>query len=179
VVLGVAAQSTLGNIIAGIQIALTSPCKIGDTIYVDEKWCYVEDIRFTFMVVRVWDQRRLVIPLKYTVNNVFENWSMTNPHQVKSIIVHADYRINVDDVRKKYDELLRSNDKWDDVHDPVIEVVEAEKDTIQIRALCSGKDASTTGALHCELREQLVAYIATLEDGLYLNRTRVELNDQR
>jgi small-conductance mechanosensitive channel len=179
VVLGVAAQSTLGNIIAGIQIALTSPCKIGDTIYVDEKWCYVEDIRFTFMVVRVWDQRRLVIPLKYIVNNVFENWSMTNPHQVKSIIVHADYRINVDDVRKKYDALLRSNDKWDDVHDPVIEVVEAEKDTIQIRALCSGKDASTTWALHCELREQLVAYIATLEDGLYLNRTRVELNDQR
>lgn len=179
VVLGVAAQSTLGNIIAGIQIALTSPCKIGDTIYIDDEWCYVEDIRFTFMVVRTWDQRRLVIPLKYIVSNIFENWSMTNPHQVRSIVVHADYRINVDEVRKKYNELLRSNDKWDEEHEPVIQVVEAEKDTIQIRALCSGKDASTTWALHCELREQLVAYIATLEDGLYLNRTRVELNDKR
>ncbi|BAO54201.1 mechanosensitive ion channel family protein [Nonlabens marinus] len=179
VVLGVAAQSTLGNIIAGVQIALTSPAKIGDTVYIDDEWCYVEDIRFTFMVVRTWDQRRLVIPLKYIISNIFENWSMTNPHQVRPIIVHADYRINVEDVRKKYDELLHSNDKWDEEHEPVIQVVEAEKDTIQIRALCSGKDASTTWALHCELREQLVDYIASLEDGLYLNRTRVELDDLR
>jgi small-conductance mechanosensitive channel len=175
VVLGVAAQSTLGNIIAGIQIALTSPAKIGDTVIIDDDWGYVEDIRFTYMVIRTWDQRRLVVPLKYIINNIFENWSMTNPHQVRPIIVQADYRINVQKVRDQYETLLRENENWDQEHEPVIQVVEADKDTIQIRALCSGKDASTTWALHCELREQLVSYIAHLEDGIYLNKTRVEL----
>ncbi|WP_194851129.1 mechanosensitive ion channel family protein [Nonlabens antarcticus] len=175
VVLGVAAQSTLGNIIAGIQIALTSPAKIGDTIFIEDDWCYVEDIRFTFMVARTWDERRLVIPLKNIITNTFENWSMTSPRQVRPIIIHADYRINVEDVRKKYDELLRANDKWDEELEPVLQVTDADKDTIQIRALCSGKDASTTWDLHCELREQLIDYVAQLEDGLYLNRTRVEM----
>lgn len=175
VVLGVAAQSTLGNIIAGIQIALTSPAKIGDTVIINDDWGYVEDIRFTYMVMRTWDQRRLVIPLKFVVSNIFENWSMTNPHQVRPIVVHADYRINVQKVRDKYENLLRNNELWDEVHDPVIQVVEADKDTIQIRALCSGKDASTTWELHCQLREQLVTFIADLENGMYLNKTRVEL----
>lgn len=179
VVLGVAAQSTLGNIIAGIQIALTSPAKIGDTLVIDDEWCYVEDIRFTFMVVRTWDQRRLVIPLKYIISNIFENWSMTNPHQVRPIIVHADYRIEVQKVRQKYDELIRANDKWDEEHEPILEVVEAGEDTIQLRALCSGKDAKTTWELHCELREKLVEYVSQLEDGLYLNRTRVELKERK
>ena len=85
-------------------------------------------------------------------------------------------------VRERYEELLKNNDLWDGEHEPVLRVVEAGEDTIQMRALCSGKDASTTWALHCELREQLASYIADLEDGLYLNRTRVELekrpNDQ-
>lgn len=178
VVLGIAAQGTLGNIIAGMQIALTSPAKIGDTVIIKDDWGYVEDIRFTYMVVRLWDQRRLIIPLKYVISNIFENWSMTNAHQVRPIIVHADYRINVEDVRAKFHELLKQNDKWDKEHDPVVQVIEAGKDTIQLRALCSGKDASTTWDLHCELREELVAYIASLEDGLYLNRTRVELENK-
>ncbi|KQC34340.1 mechanosensitive ion channel protein [Nonlabens sp. YIK11] len=175
VVLGIAAQSTLGNIIAGIQIALTSPAKIGDTVIINDDWGYVEDIRFTYMVVRTWDQRRLVIPLKYVISNIFENWSMTNPHQVRPIIVHADYRIDVQKVREKYESLLRNHELWDGEHEPVIQVVEAGEDTIEMRALCSGKDASTTWDLHCELREQLVAFIADLEDGLYLTKTRVEL----
>jgi small-conductance mechanosensitive channel len=177
-VLGVAAQSTLGNIIAGIQIALTSPAKIGDTIIIKDEWCYVEEFRFTYMVARTWDQRRLIIPLKFIVSNIFENWSMTNAYLVKPIIVHADYRIDVALVRKKFNELLHDNDKWDEEQEAKVQIVEADKDTIQIRALCSGKDAITSYDLQCELREELVAYIAQLEDGLYLNRVRVEMKDK-
>ncbi len=178
VVMGIAAQSTLGNIIAGLQIAITSPAKIGDTVIIKDDWGYVEDIKFTYMVVRTWDERRLVVPLKYVISNIFENWSMTNAHQVRPIIVHADYRIDVEKVRDHFHTILKDNELWDGEHDPVVQVVEAGEKTIQIRALCSGKDASTTWALHCELREQLVAFIADLEKGLYLAKTRIEVREK-
>ena len=85
VIIGVAAQSTLGNIIAGLQIAFTKPVRVGDTVIIDDDWGYVEDIKFTFMVVRTWDLRRLVVPLKYVISNTFENWSMTSSHQIRPI----------------------------------------------------------------------------------------------
>ena len=106
VILGIAAQSTLGNIIAGIQIAITKPARIGDTVIIDDNWGYVEDIRFTYMVVRTWDWRRIVVPLKQVISNSFENWSMTSAHQIRPISIYADYRIDVKKVRKKFKEIL-------------------------------------------------------------------------
>ncbi|QLE02530.1 mechanosensitive ion channel [Galbibacter sp. BG1] len=172
VVLGVAAQSTLGNIIAGIQIAITRPAKIGDTIIIDDNWGYVEDITFTYMVVRTWDLRRLVVPLKEIISKTFENWSMTSANQIRPIILYADYRVDVEKIRTKFKELLESNEKWDKEHEPSVQVVEVTERAVKVRALCSAKDAMSSWDLHCELREQLVKYISSLEKGAYLTRSR-------
>ncbi len=177
VILGVAAQSTLGNIIAGIQIAITRPARIGDTVIIDDEWGYVEDIRFTYMVVRTWDQRRLVVPLKTIISNTFENWSMTSAHQVRPIILHADYEIDVSKIRSKFEELLKNNENWDEEEPPKVQVVETTEKGIKIRALCSAKDASTTWDLHCELREELVNYICQLENGKHLSKTRLQFEN--
>ncbi len=172
VVLGVAAQSTLGNIIAGIQIAITRPAKIGDTVIIDDNWGYVEDITFTYMVVRTWDLRRLVVPLKEIISKTFENWSMTSANQIRPIVLYADYHVDVDKIRAKFKELLESNDKWDKEQAPSVQVTEVTERSVQIRALCSAKDAMSSWDLHCELREQLVKYISSLEKGTYLTRSR-------
>ena len=174
VIIGVAAQSTLGNIIAGLQIAFTKPVRVGDTVIIEDDWGYVEDIKFTFMVVRTWDLRRLVVPLKYVISNTFENWSMTSSHQIRPIYLQADYRTNVSKVRSKFKELLEDHEDWDQDHPPVVQVTDMSDKTITIRALCSAKDASSTWDLHCSLREDLVRYICDLEDGVYLAKSRVE-----
>ncbi|MAN58880.1 MAG: mechanosensitive ion channel protein [Flavobacteriaceae bacterium] len=175
VILGIAAQNTLGNIFAGLQIAITKPVRVGDTVIIKDDWGNVEEIGFTYLVVRTWDLRRLVVPLRYVISNIFENWSMTSSHQVRPIILHADYRVDVGKIRTKFEELLKNSEKWDEENPPVVQVVDTSEESIQLRALCSAKDAQTAWELHCELREKLVAYICELEDGLYLTRTRVDI----
>lgn len=177
VILGIAAQSTLGNIIAGVQIALTKPARIGDTVIIDDDWGYVEDIRFTYMVVRTWDWRRIVVPLRYVISNTFENWSMTSAHQIRPISIYADYRIDVKKVRKKFEEILKTKESWDENKPPVVQVVDTTEKSIQIRFLCSSKDAVEAWDLHCELREELVSYISSLEDGSYLATSRVRVQE--
>lgn len=177
IILGVAAQNTLGNIIAGIQIALTQPASIGDTVNIENEWGYVEDIRFTYMVVRTWDSRRLIIPLKDVISKPFENWSMTSPKQVRPIIIYADYHIDVQKVRDKFAQLLVDSGNWDEEHEPTVQVTGVTEKSIQIRALCSAKDASTTWDLHCTLREQLVRFIASLNNGEYLAKQRFKIEN--
>ena len=177
IILGVAAQNTLGNIIAGIQIALTRPAKIGDTLNINDEWGYVEDITFTYMVVRTWDSRRLVIPLKDIISKPFENWSMTNAHQIRPIILYADYNTDVSAIRDKFKELLEASDDYDEENPPVVEVTEVTEKSIGIRALCSAKDAVTAWKLHCRLREELVYFIAQLNDGKSLTRNRIEMEN--
>ena len=176
VILGIAAQNTLGNIIAGLQIALTKPVRIGDTVVIKEEWGNVEEIGFTYMVVRTWDRRRMVVPLRWIISNIFENWSMTSSHQIRPIIIHADYRVNVQKVRAKFEEMLKAEADWDEENPPVLEVIETTDKSIQLRALCSAKDATTAWKLHCDLREKLVAYICELENGIYLTRERIDLH---
>ena len=178
VILGVAAQSTLGNIIAGIQIAITRPARIGDTVIIDDDWGYVEDIRFTYMVVRTWDERRLIVPLKELISKTFENWSMTSAHQIRPIILHVDYKTDVDLIRNKFKELLEQEEDWDHDHPPVLQVVDMTEKTMQLRALCSSKDASTTWNLHCTLREKLITYICELEDGSHLAKSRIQVQNK-
>jgi len=177
VILGIAAQSTLGNIIAGIQIAITKPARIGDTVVFENEWGYVEDIRFTYMVVRTWDWRRLVIPLRKVISDTFENWSITSAHQIRPIVLYADYKIDVKKVREKFKEILEGNESWDENNPPVVQVVDTTEKAIKIRCLCSAKDASSTWDLHCELREELVSFIGSLEDGLYLSTSRLRVQE--
>ncbi len=180
VVVGIAAQSTLGNIIAGVQIALTKPARIGDAVIIEDSYGFVEDITFTYMVVRTWNLRRKVIPLKTVISESFENLSMTNSQKIGLVEVYADHRIDVSKVRAKFEELVRNSEKWDGDEDraPLVQVSEMDDKAVKIRCLCSAKDYPTTWDLHCELREKIVKYIAELENGFYLTKERVELEDQ-
>ncbi|TRO66693.1 mechanosensitive ion channel family protein [Christiangramia sabulilitoris] len=181
VIVAIAAQSTLGNIIAGIQIALTKPVRIGDSVIINDKFGFVEDLRFTYMVVKTWDLRRIVIPLKTVISESFENLSMTNSQTIGVVEVYADHRIDVSKVRAKFNELVRNSDKWDGDEEktPSVQVTEMDSKALKLRCLAGGKDFLTSWDLHCELREKIVAYIAELEDGFYLTKERVELENKK
>lgn len=177
IILGIAAQSTLGNIIAGVQIALTKPARIGDTVLIEGRWGYVEDIRFTYMIVRTWDLRRLIVPLKTVISDTFENLSITSPHSLNEIELYVDYRVDVDKLRAKFKELLEASEDWDEEHPPIIQVTEMTEKSLKVRAICSASTAVIAWDLHCKLREQMVAYIKELEEGIYFTRSRVELKE--
>ncbi|WP_415830593.1 mechanosensitive ion channel family protein [Gillisia limnaea] len=175
IIIGIGAQSTLGNIIAGIQIAITKPAQIGDLVLFDGQWGHVEDIGFVYMIVKTWDERRIVTPLKSVISNSFENWSMRGSKQIRSIDIYTDYRINIQKVREKFEELLRESSAWDEQVSPSVQVVESTEKAIKIRALCSAKDPFAAWDLQCELREKLIDYICELEAGLGLSKTRIAL----
>ncbi len=178
VVMGIAAQSTLGNIIAGIQIALTKPAKIGDAVIIEDVYGYVEDITFTYMVINTWNLRRVVIPLTNVISESFQNLSMTNSQKVMEIELYMDHRVNVEKVREKFSEMVKSSEDWDGDEDrsPMVQVTEMDHKYLKIRCLVSAKDFPTTWDLQCELREKMMKYISELEEGIYLTRDRVELD---
>jgi small-conductance mechanosensitive channel len=173
VLLGIAAQPVLGNIVAGLQIALSKPVRIGDSVLYEGNWGYVEDITYTYLLIQTWDQRRLVVPLRYFVTHPFENWTKRDAHLTKPIVLRADYTIDVERVREKFDDLLRADADWDEENEPSVQVIGVDDETVEIRALCSAKDPSTAWDLHCRLREQLVAFVRDLDGGAYLPRQRV------
>ena len=166
VVLGIAAQSTLGNLVAGIQIAATRPVRIGDAVLYEGDYGHVEDVRFTYLVIRTWDLRRVVVPLKYFIDHPFENWSMTDSKLLKPIYLHCDYRVDVAAVRARFDALCRGHRHYNGHAEPDLVAYEMEDRQYKLRATVSAEDASRAWAMHCELREALVAYVCELEAGL-------------
>ncbi|WP_218127057.1 mechanosensitive ion channel family protein [Catalinimonas alkaloidigena] len=177
VILGIAAQPLLGNIVASIQIALTKPVRIGDSVLYEDNWGYVEEITYTYILIKTWDKRRVVVPLRYFISKPFENWTMRNSHLIKPIYLHADYTLDVDQIRHKFETLLQESDLWDERIPPVVQVTSVEDETMEVRALCSAKDAASAWDLHCELREKLVAYVRDLNEGRHLPRRRIVVTE--
>ncbi len=175
ILIGIAAQPTLGNIVAGLQIAITKPARIGDSVTFEGEYGTIEAIRFTYLVIKTWDARRLIIPLKYFITHPFENWSMTDPHMLKPIILHADYTIDVEEVRQKFGEVVRNHELYDEASEPKVQVVGSDKEALEIRCLCSARDASTAWELHCDVRETMLSYLAQLSSGARLARERVQV----
>lgn len=176
VIAGVAAHNVLGNIMAGIQIAITRPASIGDNIYFENQWGYVEEITYTYITIRTWDQRRIIVPLKYFLSHPFENWSMHDSHLIKPIYMYVDYRLDVQKLRDKFEQLLKDSEDWDEENPPTVQVTGLKEETMEVRALCSAKNPSVAWDLHCYLREELIKYIQAQEDGRYLPKRRLVLD---
>ncbi|WP_198664884.1 mechanosensitive ion channel family protein [Lewinella sp. IMCC34191] len=174
ILLGIAAQPTLGNIMAGLQIAITKPARIGDSVIFEGEYGTVEEIRFTYLVIKTWDARRLIIPLKYFITNPFQNWSMNDPHMLKPIVLHADFRTDVDRVRDKFAALLKDHELYDGESEPTVQVVDSDNVAMEIRCLVSARDSSSAWQLHCDLREAMIRYLAEAADGRALPREREE-----
>jgi small-conductance mechanosensitive channel len=178
IVLGIAAQGSLANIMAGIQIALTQLVRIGDAVYFEGQWGTIEDITYTFVVIRTWDQRRIAVPNRHIIAHPIENWEMTNANMILPVMLHVDYRTPVDELRRHYAEILEAAPDWDRVQEPNLQVVDAKEDVLVVRALCSAADAATAWKLHCHLREELVAFVRDWDGGRYLPRSRVKLEGE-
>ncbi len=155
---GLAARPILTNMLAGIQIALSQPIRVDDVVVVDGEWGRIEQIALTYVVVKVWDLRRLVLPISYFIENPFENWTRTGSAILGWAHLELDYRAPVEDLRKRFLEVLGNSPDWDH-QTAVLQVTGAGTETIQVRCLMSATDSSRSWNLQCEVREKLIAYL--------------------
>ncbi|MGC1480302.1 MAG: mechanosensitive ion channel family protein [Chthoniobacterales bacterium] len=158
IILGIAAQKSLANFIAGFQIAITQPIRIEDAVVVEGEWGWIEEVTLSYVVVRIWDWRRLVLPITYFVEKPFQNWTRTSGNILGSVFLYVDYSIPLDALRAKLDEVLEGTNLWDR-RAKVLQVTDSREHDIEIRILCSGKDSPTTWDLRCHVREKLIEFI--------------------
>lgn len=158
IVLGVAAGPTIGNFIAGIQIAFTQPIKVGDVVVIEGEWGHVGEITPTYVVVHIWDKRRLIVPLSQIVNQPVENWTRKTTDLLGTVKLYLDYRAPIDDIRAEYKRILEESGLWDGEAWSVL-VTGADDRTITVRALYSAPDASVEWSLRCLVREKLITYL--------------------
>lgn len=157
-VVGVAARSTLASLIAGIQVALTQPIRLGDAVVVEGEWGWIEEIGTTYVVVRIWDLRRLVLPLTYFIEKPFQNWTRTTADLLGVVMLYADYRLPVEDARQELHRILDSSDLWDKKA-WALQVTDATEKTIQLRALMSASNGPRLFDLRCYVREMMIRYL--------------------
>ena len=174
IVIGFAAQKTLGNLIAGIQIAIAQPIRLDDVVIIEHEWGWVEEITLTFVVVRIWDLRRLVVPISYFLEKPFQNWTRTSADILGSVFVYTDYAIPVNEVRAELTRILTNSQYWDKKVD-VLQVTEAKERVVELRALMSAADSPTAWNLRCEVREKLLVFLQNKFPEC-LPRIRIEMN---
>jgi small-conductance mechanosensitive channel len=172
-VAGIAGQSTIGNFIAGVQIAFSDALRIDDVVVVNGDWGTIEEITLTYVVVAIWDERRLVLPVSYFVTNPFENWTRTNSEILGSVLIYVDHTVPVDEVRNELLEYVKVNPLWDQ-RVANLQVVDTTEHAIQLRALISAGSAGKAWDLRCAVREHLIAYLRDRRPSA-LPRTRVEM----
>ncbi|MDB5136846.1 MAG: mechanosensitive ion channel protein MscS [Mucilaginibacter sp.] len=158
IIVGFAAQRSLSNFLAGFQIAFTQPIRIDDVLVVEGEWGRVEDITLTYVVLNIWDQRRLILPINYFIEKPFQNWTRKSSEILGTVFLYMDYSIPIDDLRKEFDRLLDRTDLWDK-RVKVIQVTDAKERTIELRALVSAKNSSQAFDLRCYIRENLIKFV--------------------
>ena len=179
VLVAIAARPLLGNMVAGLQIALTDPIRIGDVVYYDGTWATVEDISFAHTVLRTWTETCLIVPHAQFISASFENWSKDGEAVRRIVKIPVDYRIDVDAVRRKVDEIVEGDARMAG-EPPLVEVVEVTAETAVLWVWLTGTSAFTSWYLHNDVREKLLAFLRDLDDGAFLPRRRhVLLRDDR
>ncbi len=174
IVVGMAAQRTIATFIAGLQIAITQPIRVDDVVIVENEWGRIEEITLTYVVVRIWDLRRLIVPITYFIESPFQNWTRTSADILGTVFLYTDYTVPVDAIREELHNILKKSEHWDKKV-CVLQVTNATDRTIELRALMSAGDASTAWTLRCQVREKLIEFIKT-EYPQALPRVRAELN---
>jgi small-conductance mechanosensitive channel len=155
---GLAARPLLSNLIAGIQIAVAQPIRLDDVVIVENEWGSIEEITTTYVVIKLWDWRRLVVPLSYFIEKPFQNWTRETSALIGSVFLHVDYTAPIDKLREKLNDIVRASALWDG-QVAVLQVSDAKDSTIEVRALVSARNAPASWDLRCEVREQLITYL--------------------
>ncbi|MCP3735484.1 mechanosensitive ion channel family protein [Sphingomonas sp. RP10(2022)] len=157
--IGAAAQPALKNLIAGIQMAFTEPIRLDDVVIIDNEWGRIEDIRLTYVVVRIWDDRRLVVPVSKFLENSFQNWTRETSALLGSVFWYVDPAADVPRIRAELERVVRANPRWDQRFFN-LQVTDSKPDgTMELRGLMTAKDASTAFDLRCDVREAIYAFI--------------------
>ena len=156
---GLAAQTTLSNVFAGLQLAFSDELRLDDVVVVEQEWGRIEELTLTYVVIRLWDERRLVLPTTYFTQTPFQNWTRHEARVIGSVVLHADYSLPVDPLREELRRVLEESPLWDR-RDWVLQVVDTTPTTMVLRALMSSADAPSNWDLRCDVRERLLAFLA-------------------
>ncbi len=157
-IVGIAARPALSNLLAGLQIFFAEPVRIDDVIVIDNEWGRIEEITLTNIVVRTWDERRLVLPIQYFLNQPFQNWTRHTTHLQATAFIAVDYTTPVERVREELGNILDQSENWDR-RTWSLQVTDATERIVQLRALMTARDAPTAWDLRCEVRERLLAFL--------------------
>ncbi len=157
-VAGLAARPTFSSLIAGLQIALTEPIRLDDVVIVEGEWGRIERITTTYVVVRIWDDRRLIVPLSKFIEEPFQNWTVKSSDLLGTVFIYADYTVPVEALRQELNRILRTTNLWDQ-RVSGLQVTNASERTIELRALMSASDASKAWDLRCFVREKLIGFL--------------------
>lgn len=174
IVLGLALQPLLKNLVGGIQLAVTQPIRLDDAVIVEGEWGQIEEITATYVVVRLWDLRRMVLPLSWFMENPFQNWTRESASLIGSVILHVDYTAPVAALRAKLAEIAAASEHWDG-NVVGLQVTDFTERTMELRMLVSARNAGAAFNLRCEVREKIVAYL-NAEHPQALPRTRAEIS---
>jgi len=158
IIIGMAAQRTIGTFIAGLQIAFTQPIRVDDVVIVENEWGRIEEITLTYVVVKIWDLRRLIVPITYFIEKPFQNWTRTTADILGTVFIYVDYTVPVEAVREELGRILKGSELWDGKV-CVLQVTNTSERTVELRALMSASDASRAWSLRCQVREKLIDFI--------------------
>lgn len=158
IVAGIAARPVFSNIIAGLQIALAQPIRIDDVLIIEGEWGRVEEITSTYVVLRIWDERRLIVPLQWFIENPFQNWTRNSSEILGTVFLFADYRLPLDPLRAELQLVLETAPEWDK-RVSVLQLTDVTERTIQIRVLVSARSSGLAFDLRCRVQEALVTFI--------------------
>ena len=158
IIIGFAAQKSLSNLLAGFQIAFTQPIRIDDVLVVEGEWGRVEEITLTYVVLNIWDQRRLILPINYFIEKPFQNWTRTGSAILGTVFLYLDYRIPIDDIRKEFDRLLKET-KLFDGRASVVQVTDVRERTVEVRLLVSANNSGQAFDLRCYIRENMILFL--------------------
>lgn len=176
IIVGLSAQKMVGAVLAGIQIAISQPFRLDDAVVVEGEWGWIEEIKLTYVVVRIWDKRRLVLPTTYFLEKPFQNWTRTTADILGTVFIYTDYNISVDILRKELTRLLNNTDLWDRKVN-VIQVTDSKQNYMELRILVSAKNSPTAWDLRVHIREKMIEFIQkNYPESLPKTRINIENN---
>lgn len=174
-IIGFAAQKSISMLLAGFQLALTQPIRLDDVVIIEGEWGRIEEITLTYVVVAIWDKRRLIVPVNYFIEKPFQNWTRKTAEILGSVFIYVDYGFPVDKLREFMKESLKNNPHWDGKVS-VLQVTDCSEKSMQLRALASAKDSPSAWDLRVKLREDMIEFIR-LNYPEYLPQSRLNINE--
>ncbi|WP_242123050.1 mechanosensitive ion channel domain-containing protein [Sphingobium sp. Sx8-8] len=174
---GAAAQPALKNLIAGIQMAFSEPVRLDDVVVIEGEWGRIEDIKLTYVVVRIWDDRRLIVPVSTFLEKPFQNWTTRTSDLLGTVFLYVDPATEIEPIRAKFIETVKSNSRWDG-RVAILQVTDHRADALELRGLLSARNAGIAFDLRCEVREAMLDYLRThMPQALVRSRHLVEMEE--